>query len=167
MCWDTIYVRGQSFLFRHYPPITQVLQRRQRIGFQAEAAALQTGRSFSTFGGIRRMGLLSKKFTGFKSKLEDTVGIMGKSSWHGIWWNPSVYQRTMSLFSIDRSLGKAKFNDYSETKMQLNLEWLQHSNGKIKGKSALTCQTKLRECLHLCFGKQTTHQPIARSRYTG
>lgn len=38
------------------------------------------GRSFSTVGGILRMGLLSKKFTGFRSKLDDTVGITGKSS---------------------------------------------------------------------------------------
>jgi hypothetical protein len=31
------------------------------------------------------MGLLSKKFTGLRSKLDDTVGMMGKSSWHGTW----------------------------------------------------------------------------------
>ena len=47
---------------------------------QTEAAASQTGRSFSTLGGIRRIGLLSKKLTGFRSKLDETVGITGKSS---------------------------------------------------------------------------------------
>lgn len=47
---------------------------------QAEAEALQIGRSFSSFGGAPRIGLLSKKFTGFRSKLDDTVGIIGKSS---------------------------------------------------------------------------------------
>lgn len=51
---------------------------------QAGAAGLQTGKSFSTLGGNRRMGLLSKKLTGFSSKLDDTVGIIGKSSWHGM-----------------------------------------------------------------------------------
>jgi len=51
---------------------------------QAEAAALQIGRSFGELGGILRIGLLSKKLTGFISKLDDTVGIIGKSSWHGI-----------------------------------------------------------------------------------
>ncbi|GER28007.1 tubby like protein 2 [Striga asiatica] len=47
---------------------------------QAEASALQIGSSSSTFGGILRMGFLSKKFTGFRSKLDDTVGMIGKSS---------------------------------------------------------------------------------------
>jgi len=41
----------------------------------------QTGRSCSKFGAALRIGLRSKKFTGFKSKLEETVGIIGKSSW--------------------------------------------------------------------------------------
>lgn len=43
----------------------------------AEAAAVQIGRSFSRLGGTRSMGLLSKKLTGLRSKLEDTVGMMG------------------------------------------------------------------------------------------
>lgn len=50
---------------------------------QEAAAAVHTGRSFSVTGGILSMGLLSKKFTGFRSKLADTVGITGKSSWQG------------------------------------------------------------------------------------
>jgi hypothetical protein len=54
-----------------------------QLAVQAEAAGLQTGKSFSTLGGIRRIGLLSKKLTGFRSKLDDTVGMIGKSSWHG------------------------------------------------------------------------------------
>lgn len=44
---------------------------------QAEAAAVQIGKSFSRLGGTRSMGLLSKKLTGLRSKLEDTVGMMG------------------------------------------------------------------------------------------
>uniref|UniRef100_J3LWC2 Uncharacterized protein n=1 Tax=Oryza brachyantha TaxID=4533 RepID=J3LWC2_ORYBR len=67
-------------------------------------AAAQTGKSFSRVGRCLRMGLLSKKFTGLRSKLDDTVGMMGKSSWHGTWWNPSVYHSTRSVFSIGRSL---------------------------------------------------------------
>lgn len=51
-----------------------------KFAVQAKAAGLQTGKSFSTFGAIRRMGLISKKFSGFRSKLDDTVGIIGKSS---------------------------------------------------------------------------------------
>jgi hypothetical protein len=35
-------------------------------------------------GAAFRIGLLSKKLTGFSSKLDDTVGITGKSSWHGM-----------------------------------------------------------------------------------
>jgi hypothetical protein len=54
-----------------------------QLAVHAEAAGLQTGKSFSTLGGIRRIGLLSKKLTGFRSKLDDTVGMIGKSSWHG------------------------------------------------------------------------------------
>ena len=50
------------------------------ILLQTESAGSQTGRSFSRLGGIRRIGLLSKKLTGFKSKLDETVGIIGKSS---------------------------------------------------------------------------------------
>jgi hypothetical protein len=70
----------------------------------SQAVAAQTGRSFSWVGRCLRMGLLSKKLTGLRSKLDDTVGMMGKSSWQGMWWNPKVYHNTMSLFSIGRSL---------------------------------------------------------------
>ena len=56
----------------------------KELEFHAEAECLQTGKSSSTLGGILRIGLLSKKLTGFKSKLEDTVGMIGKSSWHGM-----------------------------------------------------------------------------------
>ena len=54
------------------------------------------------------MGLRSKKFVGFSSKLAVTVGMTGKSSWHGTWWNPIVYQSVISLFSISRFLYQAK-----------------------------------------------------------
>lgn len=76
--------------------------------FQDVAAAVQIGRSFSMLGGTPRMGFLSKKLTGLRSKLEKTVGMIGKSSWHGTWWNPIVYHTTMSFFSIGRSLGIGK-----------------------------------------------------------
>lgn len=54
------------------------------MGDQDVAAGRHTGRSFSNMGAALRTGLLSKKLTGFRSKLDDTVGITGKSSWHGI-----------------------------------------------------------------------------------
>jgi hypothetical protein len=73
------------------------------VGYAA-VEAVQMGRSSSLVGRCLRMGLLSKKLTGLRSKLDDTVGMMGKSSWHGMWWNPSVYHSTRSLFSIGRSL---------------------------------------------------------------
>lgn len=47
---------------------------------EVEEDAWQTGRSFSKFGEIPRMGFFSKKLTGFNEKLDDTVGIIGKSS---------------------------------------------------------------------------------------
>lgn len=75
----------------------------------------QKGKSFWKVGGARRIGLLSKKLTGFRSKLDVTVGITGKSSWHGMWWNPTVYHNTISLLSIGRSLFliiKIKLNQY-------------------------------------------------------
>lgn len=52
--------------------------------YGAEAMGLQTGRSSSKLGRARSIGLLSKKLTGLRSKLDDTVGITGKSSWHGM-----------------------------------------------------------------------------------
>lgn len=59
-------------------------------------------------GLVFTMGLRSKKFVGFSSKLAVAVGMMGKSSWHGTWWNPIVYQSVISLFSISRFLYQAK-----------------------------------------------------------
>ena len=47
-----------------------------------------------------RSGFLSKKLEGRSSKPLLKVGIIGKSSWLGTWWNPTVYHTTMSLFSI-------------------------------------------------------------------
>jgi hypothetical protein len=44
---------------------------------QAESCALQTGKSSLKLGGILKIGFLSKKLTGFRSKLEDTVGMIG------------------------------------------------------------------------------------------
>jgi len=44
---------------------------------QAESRALQTGKSLSKLGGTLRIGFLSKKLTGFRSKLADTVGMTG------------------------------------------------------------------------------------------
>lgn len=86
------------------------------------SAAVQTGRSLAKWGGALRIGLRSKKFTGLRSKLADTVGIIGKSSWHGIWWNPIVYHKTMSLFSIGRSLlmqkKKHSVNDKAKIKIK-------------------------------------------------
>ena len=54
------------------------------IKIQEEALGRQTGKSFSKAGAARRIGLLSKKLTGFSSKPDVTVGIIGKSSWHGM-----------------------------------------------------------------------------------
>lgn len=71
---------------------------------QAEAVRLHTGRSFGLLGAVLRIGFRSKKLTGLRSKLDSTVGMIGKSSWHGIWWNPNVYHNTTSLFSIGLSL---------------------------------------------------------------
>lgn len=47
------------------------------MGSQAESRALQTGKSSSKLGGTPRIGFLSKKLAGFKSKLDDTVGMIG------------------------------------------------------------------------------------------
>lgn len=46
-------------------------------GSQAKSRGLQTGKSSSKVGGILRIGFLSKKFTGLRSKLDDTVGMIG------------------------------------------------------------------------------------------
>lgn len=44
---------------------------------QVEAAALQVGSSFSTYGATLSTGFLEKKFTGLRSKPDDTVGMIG------------------------------------------------------------------------------------------
>src|SRR5262249_5999515 len=48
-------------------------------------------------------GLLAKKLCGISVKPNQWVGITGQSSIRGMWWNPTVYQATMSRLAIGRS----------------------------------------------------------------
>jgi len=47
-------------------------------------------------------GFPTKKFTGRMMNSCHKVGITGQSSMRGTWWKPSVYQATMSVFSMGR-----------------------------------------------------------------
>jgi len=49
-----------------------------------------------------RVGFWSKKLTGRIRKSCQSVGMTGQSSRRTTWWKPSVYQATMSVFSIER-----------------------------------------------------------------
>src|SRR5438045_3722057 len=45
-------------------------------------------------------GFRAKKSNGRSSNSCQAAGIMGQSSGRATWWNPIVYQTTMSVFSI-------------------------------------------------------------------
>ena len=48
-------------------------------------------------------GFSEKKFIGRIMNSCHKVGITGQSSMRTTWWKPSVYQATMSVFSMGRS----------------------------------------------------------------
>ena len=68
----------------------------ERMG--SEAAPLPVHRTF----GKSTAGFLAKKSKGRSSNSCQAVGMMGQSSGRVTWWKPSVYQTTISVFSIGR-----------------------------------------------------------------
>src|SRR5215469_1936132 len=53
-------------------------------------------------GGKVRTGFCAKKSKGRRTKSCHITGMTGQSSARGTWWKPSVYQATMSVFSMGR-----------------------------------------------------------------
>ncbi len=63
---------------------------------------LFTGVKSYSESGMSMAGLRGKKLNGFNSNSPQAKGIMGQSSLRTTWWNPKVYQTTMSVLAMGR-----------------------------------------------------------------
>lgn len=119
-----MYESPESSLYNYIQPyIYNNLSFNFHLNMHTQVCSLawQTGRSFGKYGGIPSIGFWLRKLTGFNLKPTLSDGMIGKSSWHGIWWRPTTYQTTISLFSIALSLQKLEQHFCKFYKVWINI----------------------------------------------